>query len=91
AISQRFLGRIPAAMEALAKLERIAPRFSRLHEERGHCYVVMRQAQPAIESFAKAVFINNALPASWSMLEGLYRMSGRPIDAEMAANQLATL
>src|SRR5262249_35088901 len=73
------------------QLEQHHPRFSRLHEERGNCYVFLRQAAPAIESFQTAVNINNALPASWSMLEGLYRMAGRREDAEMAAGHLTTL
>src|SRR5476649_1280669 len=45
AIAQRFLGRIPDALKTLETLERHHPRFSRLHEERGHCFVVMKQAQ----------------------------------------------
>jgi len=91
AIAQRYLGRIPDALKTLADLEQNHPRFSRLHEERGHCHVVLRQAPQAIESFFKAVNFNNALPASWSMLEGLYRMTGRAQDAQMAASQVAAL
>lgn len=91
AISQRYLGRIPDALSALAELEKHHSRFGRLHEERGHCYAFMRQAQPAIEAFQTAVNINNALPASWSMLEGLYRMTGRTEEARNAANQVAAL
>ena len=51
AIAQRFLGRIPAALSTLATLEAQHPRFSRLYEERGRCFVEQRQAQPAIEAF----------------------------------------
>jgi tetratricopeptide (TPR) repeat protein len=91
ALAQRYLGRIEDALRTLAELERDHPRFSRLHEERGHCYVVLRQAPRAIESFATAVNLNNALPASWSMLEGLYRMTGRQADSATAATQLAAL
>jgi tetratricopeptide (TPR) repeat protein len=91
AIAQRNLGRVADALKLLADLERHHPRFSRLHEERGHCHAVMRQAQPAIEAFQAAVNINNALPASWSMLEGLYRMTGQTENADMAASQVATL
>ena len=91
AIAQRYLGRVPEAMKTLAELERHHPRFSRLHEERGHCYVATRQAAPAIDAFLIAVRSNNALPASWSMLEGLYRMTGHAKDAKMAAGELAAL
>ena len=91
AIAQRFLGRIDSALGTLADLERHYPRFSRLHEERGHCHVFLKRAPQAIEAFQSAVNINHALPASWSMLEGLYRMTGQTENAAMAATQVATL
>jgi tetratricopeptide (TPR) repeat protein len=91
AVAQRYLGRVPDALKTLAALAQHHPRFSRLYEERGHCYAVMRQGPPAIEAFLAAVNINNALPASWNMLEGLYRMTGQPQDAEMAASHVAAL
>ena len=91
AIAQRYLGRVPEALKTLAELERHHPRFSRLYEERGHCYVTLRQATPAIDAFLVAVRLNNALPASWNMLEGLYRMTGRTEDAQMAAGEVAAL
>jgi tetratricopeptide (TPR) repeat protein len=91
AIAQRYLGRVAEALKTLTELERHHPRFSRLHEERGHCHVVMRQAPQAIEAFQAAVNINHALPASWSMLEGLYRMTGQGANSATAASQVATL
>jgi tetratricopeptide (TPR) repeat protein len=91
AIAQRHVGRVDGALKTLATLERHYPRFSRLHEERGHCFLVMKQAPPAIEAFLLAVNINHALPASWRTLEGLYRMTGQADDAAMAASHVATL
>src|SRR3984957_5481848 len=91
AIAQRYLGRIPEALRTLASLEKHHPRFSRLYEERGHCCVVMRQAPQAIEAFLRAVNINHALPASWRMLDGLYRMGGQADNAAMANSHVATL
>jgi tetratricopeptide (TPR) repeat protein len=91
AIAQRFLGRIPEALATLASLEQQHPRFSRLYEERGRCYVAQRQAAPAIEAFLEAVHLNHALPGAWGMLEGLYRMQGETRDAATAADQVATL
>ena len=44
AVAQRFLGLVSDALDTLAILEQHHPRFSRLHEERGHCFVFMRQA-----------------------------------------------
>jgi len=91
AVAQRFLGRIADALDTLATLERHHPRFSRLHEERGHCFVFMRQAEAAIGAFSVAVGLNHALPNSWSMLEGLYRMTGNAEAQKAAAGQVATL
>jgi tetratricopeptide (TPR) repeat protein len=91
AIARRYLNRIPEALATLAVLERRDPRFSRLHEERGHCFVALRQAPEAIEAFLEAVNINHALPSSWRMLEGLYRMTGQADNAAMAAGHVATL
>jgi tetratricopeptide (TPR) repeat protein len=91
AIAQRFLGRIPEALATLASLEQQHPRFSRLYEERGRCYVAQRQAASAIEAFLEAVHLNHALPGAWGMLEGLYRMQGETRDAATAADQVATL
>ena len=91
AIAQRFLGQVPEALKTLGLLEQHHPRFSRLHEERGRCYVVQRQAAPAIESFLKAVHLNHALAGAWGMLEGLYRMQGDAGNADIAASHVATL
>ena len=91
AVSQRYLGRIPAALATLARLEELHPAFSRLFQERGHCYVALRSAGPAISAFERAVSINAALPASWSALKVLYRMAGRLSDVDKAAAHVATL
>ena len=89
--AQRLSGATAAALATLLELERLHPRFSRLYEERGLCHVVLRQAPEAIGALLKAVHINPALPASWSMLEGLYRMAGQAGNAAAAAAHVATL
>jgi len=91
AVAQRYLGRVSDALQTLATLERHHPRFSRLYEERGHCFVILKQARQAIDAFLSAVNINHALPASWRMLEGLYRMTHEADNAAMAASHVATL
>jgi tetratricopeptide (TPR) repeat protein len=89
--SQRYLGSIDDALKTLAHLEQGHSNFSRLHEERGHCYVVMRDAPRAIDALLRAVNINPALPSSWNLLEGLYRMTGDSANAATAASHVATL
>ena len=89
--SQRLLGRTDEALRTLERLEESHPNFSLLHEERGHCFVVLRDAQNAIKSLLRAVNINPALPSSWNLLEGLYRMTGDDANAATAAAHVATL
>ncbi len=91
ALTQRRLGDIPAALATLTAFEQHHSRFSRLYQERGHCYVALKRAPEAIAAFVRAVQINPALPASWSMLEGLYRMTGQTEEALGAASQVAML
>jgi tetratricopeptide (TPR) repeat protein len=89
--SQRYLGQTDAALQTLARIEQTHPHYSRLHEERGHCYVVLRDAPRAIDALLRAVNINPALPSSWNLLEGLYRMTGDATNAATAASHVATL
>ncbi len=89
--SLRRLGRVDEALATLEGLEAAHPRFSRLHQERGLCHVSRRDAPAAIEALLRAVNINPALPASWKMLEGVYRLTGDTGNAETAAAHIATL
>jgi len=91
ATSLRHLGRIDEAQATLDRLQALQPRFSRLHQERGLCHVALRDARGAIEALLRAVNINPALPSSWSMLEGLYRLTGDTPNASTAAAHVATL
>jgi tetratricopeptide (TPR) repeat protein len=91
AANLRCLHRIPQALECLQRLERQHPRFSLLYQERGHCYVTLRDAPRAIAAFRHAVSINPALVGSWSRLERLYRMMGEIGGAAAAAQQVSTL
>ena len=85
AVNQRCLRRIPEALASLERLEQRHAHFSLLYQERGHCYVTLRDAPRAIEAFLRAVAINPALTASWSMLERLYRVVGDTQNAATAA------
>jgi tetratricopeptide (TPR) repeat protein len=91
AISLRHLGRISEALAMLDRLEARAPQFSRLHQERGFCHVAMKDAPSAISCLLAAVNINPALPSAWSMLAGLYRLTGEAENVETAMAHVATL
>jgi tetratricopeptide (TPR) repeat protein len=91
ALVLRQLRRIPEAMATLDRLEQLHPRFSRLYQERGHCYVAQRDSTRAIDAFLRGVNMNPALPGSWSMLEGLYKLIRDTGNAATAAQHVATL
>jgi tetratricopeptide (TPR) repeat protein len=91
AVAQRFLGKVPEALQTLVALQREHPRFSRLYEERGRCFVELRRAPEAIEAFEAAVGLNRALPGSWGMLQGLYQMRGDAAATQGAAAQANAL
>ena len=91
AVAQRYLGDLAAALATLAELERLHPRFSGLYQERGNCYVALKKAPEAIDAFVRGLTINPALAASWSMLEGLYRLTAQDAKALEAAGHVAVL
>ena len=88
AVCLRYLQRVPEALKVLERLEESHPAFSRLYQERGHCYVTLKDAPNAIEAFQKAVNRNPALPASWAKLAVLYKMVGDPENARIAASHI---
>jgi tetratricopeptide (TPR) repeat protein len=85
AICQRYLGQIDAALTTLDRLALLKPQFSLMHQERGLCHVVRKDAPATIDALLTAVNINPALPMSWRMLEGVYRLIGDPDNAARAA------
>ncbi|HEX4635781.1 MAG TPA: sulfotransferase [Rhizomicrobium sp.] len=91
ATSLRHLTRIDDALAMLGRLEALHPRFSQMHQERGLCHVARKDAPQAIDALLRAVNINPALPMSWRMLEGVYRLTGDSANADTAARHVATL
>jgi len=83
--------RLPEALATLARLEALHPRFSRLHQERGHCHIMLGNAPAALAALHEAVRLNPTLPASWDMLEQLCRLTGDTAQAAVAAQHLAAL
>jgi tetratricopeptide (TPR) repeat protein len=85
AFGLRHARRTGEALATLADMQRHHPGASLLFQERGHCYVALKDAPRAIEAYEQAVRINPALPDSWSVLEGLYRMVGDEDHRQLAA------
>jgi tetratricopeptide (TPR) repeat protein len=91
AVNLRLLNHFDEALSVLERLQQLHPRYSRLYEERGHCYAALSNAPKAIDAFWQAVNINAALPASWQMLHTLYLGMGDAENAARIADRLATL
>jgi tetratricopeptide (TPR) repeat protein len=91
ALGLRHAHRTADALATLAELERHHPGMSRLYQERGHCCVVLKDARRAIEAYERAVQINPALPSTWGLLEGLYKMVGDEEQRRTAAARLKKL
>ena len=81
AICERHLGQIDASLATLDALGALQPQYSLMHQERGLCHVVRKDAPAAIDALLRAVNINPALPMSWRMLEGIYRLTGDTANA----------
>jgi tetratricopeptide (TPR) repeat protein len=89
--AQRQLHRLNDALATLQTLETHHPKFARLFQERGLCYVAMKDAPRAIAAFERAVAINPALPTAFDMLAGLYRLTGNGKTAGLATAEAARL
>jgi len=85
ALGYRHSRQIGNALATLVEMERHHPGASQLYQERGHCYVALKDAPRAIEAYERAVAINPALPAAWNMLEGLQKMVGNEGKRQIAA------
>ena len=91
AANRRCLNHIADALMVLEQLERLHPRFSLLYQERGCCYMALRDLPRAIGAFSRAVTLNPALTSSWVMLERLYRGAEELERAAAVAQQVARL
>jgi tetratricopeptide (TPR) repeat protein len=91
AMNLRYLHRVTDALELLRRLQQHHPRYSPLYQERGHCYVALRDAPRAIEAFRRGVKLNQALLDSWHVLHGLYLMTADEHNAAIAAEHIAIL
>ena len=91
ATSRRMTGDIDAALATLDALAAAHPDFSLMWQERGLCHVARKDAPAAIDALLRAVNVNPALPQSWQMLAGVYRLTGDPANAATAAAHVAAL
>jgi tetratricopeptide (TPR) repeat protein len=76
AVAQRYLGEMTAALETLARLLDIEPRFARAYQEQGHIYRLLGDLPRAVTAYGRAVALNRGLMASWRELASLYQGQG---------------
>jgi tetratricopeptide (TPR) repeat protein len=76
AVAQRYLGEMAAALETLARLLDIEPRFARAYQEQGHIYRLLGDLPRAVAAYGRAVALNRGLMASWRELASLYQSQG---------------
>lgn len=91
AVCQRYLGRVAEALATLEHLEEIHPDYSRLFQERGHCYRSLDNPKAALTAYERAVQLNYTLIASWKALGALWHSCGREAQARAAAAQVSKL
>jgi tetratricopeptide (TPR) repeat protein len=91
AVNLRLRNHVDEALGVLEQLQQLQPRYSRLYEERGQCYLALNNVAKAIDAFRQAVNINAALPTSWRMLHTLYLKMGDEENASKIADRLAAL
>ena len=58
AVSYRYAGNLPQALETIEELHSQAPRFGRGFQEAGHIYLAARNQQQALAAFQRAVALN---------------------------------
>lgn len=87
----RHLGHIEQSLAILDQLARLQPDFSLMHQERGLCHIARKDARASLASLLAAVAINPALPLSWRMIEGVYRLIGDNESAVRAAGHVELL
>ncbi len=91
AVSQRRTRRIADAFQTLKLLKDAHPRYGRLFQELGFCYLAENAVTPAVQVFERAVALNTCLIDSWRTLQGLYRTRGAQAASETAGDQAQQL
>ncbi len=89
--ASRMLKRTDKALAILDELALKHPNFSLGYQERGLCFIALKDGDAAIESLLRAVNINPALPMAWRMLERVYQLMGDTVNSDTAAAHLDTL
>lgn len=91
AIAERSLGRVPAALDLLDRLETLHPAFGRLFEERGHCCRALGEEVTAVRAYRRAVALDPMLLGSWRELATWHGARGETGEASVAARHVSEI
>ncbi len=91
AVIARVQKKFEEALTLNRKLIALDPSNGRSHQEMGHCLRDMGDSKSALAAYQEAVARNNALLASWKMLEQLHDAAGHEAAADFAAAQVEYL
>lgn len=91
AMAERSLGRVPAALDLLDRLESLHPAFGPLFEERGHCWRALGEEVAAFRAFRRAVALDPMLLGSWRELATWHAARGEPGEASVAAGHVGEI
>ena len=85
AVSYRYAGNLPQALETIEELHSQAPRFGRGFQEAGHIYLAARNQQQALAAFQRAVALNESLLGSW---RAIIKLCARPEHSQLRKQAL---
>ena len=85
AVSYRYAGDLPQALETIEQLRTQAPRFGRGFQEAGHIYLASRNQQQALSAFQRAVALNDSLLGSW---RAIIKLCARPEHSQLRKQAL---
>ena len=91
AVCQRYLKKYSAALTNLDKLKSLVPDHSRGHQETGHVYRAMNNADAALNAYSRAIQINPALFASFRAQIDILSATGRESVTGPLKRQLESL
>lgn len=91
AVCRRYKAEFQPALELLARLKTVAPEHGRAHQEEGHTYRDMGQADDALLAYSRACRHNPALEASWRGQLDILSGKGLQEQAEQIQAQLDRL
>ncbi len=91
AVCRRYKTDFDTALRILARLKAVAPEHGRAHQEEGHTFRDMGQADNALRAYSRACRFNPALEASWQSQHRILADKGLERQAIQVLGQLERL